>query len=227
VEQPTISVESVDRQWWVWLPAGYDQSRAYPLVFLFHGCGDINNNVPMWNETGSDAILVRGAGVSPGPCWDAGPNGPDVTFFDEMLAASLASYCVDSSRVFAAGYSSGSWLINTLECRRGDKLRAAGSVAGGTVNPSDCVGQVARIFVHDLNDLDNAITGNVTERERLLELNQCDEGASPVPEAPAPCERYPGCDDGYPVIWCETMGQGHNRQDDLAPGAFWGLFSEL
>jgi hypothetical protein len=29
------------------------------------------------------------------------------------------------------------------------------------------------------------------------------------------------------MIWCETSGKGHDRQDALAPGAFWSLFSEL
>ena len=227
VEQPALTIDSVERNWWVWLPAGYDETRAYPIVFLFHGCSSGDNNVPMQDETGADAILVRGVGVSPNTCWDASPDGPDVTFFDEMLADVLQNHCADSSRVFAAGYSSGSWLINTLECRRGDKLRAAGSVAGGSVQPGDCVGQVARIFVHDLDDNDNDISGSETERDRLLVANNCDAAAPPVPEEPAPCARYQGCDAGFPVIWCETSGQGHDRQDDLAAPAFWSLFSEL
>jgi len=225
VPQPALNIEGVDRSWWVWLPTNYDEARAYPIVFLFHGCGSSDNNVPMQNVTGEDAILVRGAAA--GECWEYGGDGPDVAFFDEMLSTVLSNHCADASRVFAAGYSSGSWLINTLECRRGDKIRAAGSVAGGTVNPGDCVGQVARIFVHDLDDNDNDISGSETERDRLLEVNHCDAQVDPVPEEPAPCARYQGCDPGFPVIWCATSGQGHDRQDDLAPGAFWALFSEL
>ncbi|WP_437644309.1 alpha/beta hydrolase family esterase [Sorangium sp. So ce362] len=227
VAQPDLNIESVDRKWWVWLPAKYDPTRAYPVVFLFHGCSSGDNNVPMQRQTGEDAILVRGVGVSSNTCWDASANGPDVAFFDRMLDAVLQDHCADASRVFAAGYSSGAWLINTLECRRGDRLRAAGSVAGGAVNPRDCVGQVARIFVHDANDRDNDISGSVVERDRLLEANHCDAEREPVPEAPSPCVRYQGCDEGYPVIWCETSGQGHDRQDALAPAAFWGLFTEL
>lgn len=228
VEQPTKNIASVERHWWVRLPENYEPTRAYPVVFMFHGCSSATNNVPMQNVTGDDAILVRGAGVSDGICWDASSNGPDLAFFDQMLADVLANTCADTSRVFAAGYSSGAWLINMLECKRGDRLRATGTVAGGTPGrPSGCVGRVARIFIHDVDDTSNRIDGNYAERDRLLELNHCDAGSAPVPEDPAPCARYQGCDEGYPVIWCETSGKGHDRQDALAPKAFWKLFSEL
>jgi hypothetical protein len=111
---------------------------------------------------------------------------------------------------------------------RGDKIRAAGSVAGGTAGgQGSCIGQVARIFVHDLDDNENLISGSEEERDRLLEVNNCDAAIPPVAEDPAPCVRYQGCDPGFPVIWCATSGQGHDRQDDFAPAAFWGLFTEL
>jgi len=42
----------------------------------------------------------------------------------------------------------------------------------------------------------------------------------------SPCVRYQGCDPGYPVVWCQTTGQGHNRQDSYA-GPFWTFFREF
>jgi polyhydroxybutyrate depolymerase len=228
VEQPTLDVAGTNRQWWVWLPEGYDPSKAYPLIFNFHGCSNSNNIVPMQNVAGDQAVLVRGTGISDNVCWDASPTGDDLAFFDQMLADVVAKRCVDTSRVFATGYSSGSWLSNMLECERGDKLRAVGTVSGGTFgNKANCKGKFARIFIHDSNDLDNEIIdGNDDERDRLIEQNNC-MAAAPVMEEPAPCARYQGCDAGYPVIWCETSGKGHDRQDSLAPGAFWKLFSSL
>jgi polyhydroxybutyrate depolymerase len=227
VEQPKLNVNGTDRQWWLWLPTGYDPTKAYPVIFNFHGCGGNDNIVPMPKVAGDKAILVRGAGINDG-CWDQGPDGIDVKFFDQMLAEVAAKRCADTSRVFATGYSSGSWLVNSLECVRGDKLRATGTVAGGVQFGDDtpCVGKVARIFVHDHDDPENPIAwGNDGERARMVEQNHC--MAATTPEDPAPCVRHDGCDPGYPVIWCETMGKGHNRQDDLAPGAFWKLFSSL
>jgi poly(3-hydroxybutyrate) depolymerase len=227
VEQPKLDVNGTDRQWWIWLPTGYDPSKAYPVIFNFHGCGGSDNIVPMPKVAGDKAILVRGAGINDG-CWDQAADGVDIEFFDKMLAEVSAKRCADTSRVFATGYSSGSWLVNSLECVRGDKLRATGTVAGGVQFGDDtpCVGKVARIFVHDHDDPENPIEwGNDGERARMVEQNHCMDATTP--EDPAPCARHDGCDAGYPVIWCETMGKGHNRQDDLAPGAFWKLFSSL
>jgi polyhydroxybutyrate depolymerase len=226
--QRSFTIRSTQRDAWVRLPLGYDPARPYPVVFLFHGCTNITNNVPMWNVTGNDAILVRGAGISNNICWDSGPNSADIELFDAMVESVSNAHCIDTSRIFGVGYSSGSWLLNRLECVRGDVLRAVGTVAGGgTNNPNSCVGTVARVFVHDTTDNDNPIQGNYAERDRLIALNGCNAGLPPVPEGPAPCARYQGCDPENPVIWCETTGAGHGRQDSLASQAFWGLFNEL
>lgn len=229
VEQPKLRVSDKDRQWWVWLPEGYDPARAYPVVFTFHGCGGPSNFIPMEKVAGKDAILVRGTGVTQDGCWTYSGTGEDVKFFDAMLAELEAKRCVDESRVFSTGYSSGAWLTNTLECARGDKLRATGTVSGGVVGDrGTCQGKFARVFVHDAGDTTNKWVehGNVNERARVLEQNHCSSKA-PVPESPEPCARYQDCDPGYPVIMCETVGKGHDRQDALATAAFWKLFESL
>jgi predicted esterase len=224
VAQPNMMVAGASRQWWVWLPNNYDPTKAYPTIFLFHGCSDANNVVPMQNVTNDQAILVRGAGINPGVCWDQSPDGVDMTFFDQMLAAVSAQRCVDTARVFAVGYSSGSWLVNSLDCRRAAKLRGAATVSGG-YESSKCSGQIARIFIHDLQDNMNAISGSETERDRLITANHCT--MTTLPDAPSPCVRYQGCDAAYPIDWCETMNKLHDRQDSLAPGAFWKFFTGL
>ncbi len=224
VEQPKMQVKGVDRQWWVWLPNGYTPTKPYPVIFLFHGCGAADNVVPMQNATNDQAILVRGAGISANTCWDQAPDGVDMTFFDQMLASVSAQRCVDTTHVFAVGYSSGSWLVNSLDCRRADKLRGAASVSGG-VQGNNCSGRIARIFLHDSDDMNNVIAGSYKERDRLIGLNHCT--MTTMPDDPSPCVRYQGCDAGYPIDFCQTSGKGHDRQDSLAPGAFWKFFSSL
>jgi polyhydroxybutyrate depolymerase len=148
--------------------------------------------------------------------------------FEEMIRHSAINYCIDESRVFAVGYSSGSWLINRLSCDRPDLFRAAGTVAGG--DPGfNCSGDgnIAHIFIHDQQDPENDISGSERARNRLLETNGCDTAGTPVPEAPDPCARYQGCDPLYPVVWCPTTGQGHGRQDNTAASAFWQFFAAL
>jgi hypothetical protein len=91
----------------------------------------------------------------------------------------------------------------------------------------DCGGSIAHMFVHDRMDMDNLIEWNEPARDRLLMVNHCDDTLEPIAEDPAPCVRYQGCDDGYPVVWCATGNQGHARQDELAAPAFWRFFQEL
>ena len=90
----------------------------------------------------------------------------------------------DTTHVFAVGYSSGSWLVNSLDCRRADKLRGAASVSGG-VQGNNCSGRIARIFLHDSDDMNNVIGGSYKERDRLIALNHCT--MTTMPDGPTPC----------------------------------------
>ena len=222
-----VMTGGANRPYSVRLPAGYDSMRAYPVIVLLHGCGSGTNNVAMEKPTGADAILIRGTGSASGTCWDTSANGPDVAFFDAMVADVKTRFCSDEHRFFAVGYSSGSWLANQLTCIRADVLRGAGTVTGGESSNGKCGGPVARIFIHDQDDTTNVISGSVKARDRQLTQNSCDKTKEPVAVDPAPCKLYQGCAAGYPVEWCQTTGQQHNRQDSLAGPAFWNFFKAL
>jgi polyhydroxybutyrate depolymerase len=80
-------------------------------------------------------------------------------------------------------------------------------------------GRIARIFLHDKDDTTNAIAGSYKERDRLIGLNHC--AMTTMADSPDPCVRYQGCEAGFPIDFCETSGKQHDRQDSLAPNAFW------
>jgi polyhydroxybutyrate depolymerase len=223
----SVMVNGANRPYAVYLPTGYDPTRAYPVIVLLHGCGNGTNNLPMEDETGSDAILIRGTGSAASTCWTTGADSVDVAFFDAMVTDVKARFCTDIGRFFAVGYSSGSWLADQLACIRVPTLRAVATVAGGNPGVRNCGGPIAQIFVHDEDDPSNDISGSESARDRLLMENGCDESIEPVAEEPSPCVRYQGCDPGYPVKWCATTGEGHNRQDNMAAPAFWKFFQEF
>ncbi len=228
-EQSAVNIQGVDRQWSIYVPNNYDPSRAYPLVVLLHGCTSGTNNVPIQNASGDDALLVRGTAAD-GNCWETG-EVPNLEFFDAMVAGIGSQTCVDESRIFAAGYSSGAWLMSRLGCQRADVLRAVGTVAGGDAlwNPPECNGQVGAIFVHDTEDMDNGIEGSESVRDRLLEQNGCGEAEalSSTPIEPSPCEEYLDCPADSPIVWCPTTGEGHSRQDQFAAPLMWDFFSRF
>jgi poly(3-hydroxybutyrate) depolymerase len=216
---------SANRPYSVYLPNDYDSMRPYPVIVLLHGCGSGTNNLPMERQTGTDAILIRGTGSASGTCWDSSATGADVQFFDAMVSDVKARFCTDTKRFFAVGYSSGSWLANQLGCIRADVLRGLGTVTGGNPGVRNCTGPIAQMFVHDEDDMDNQISGGISARDRLLMQNNCT--MTTMPQDPSPCVRYQGCDPGYPVVWCQTTGKGHDRQDSLAAPAFWNFFKEF
>jgi polyhydroxybutyrate depolymerase len=222
-----------DRSYFVWLPAGYDPMRAYPLMIMGPGCGGNGENaIPVQNETGADAIVVGlniSAEAAGRDCFmTESAESPELAYFDAMWAEVSAAYCVDTARVFYGGFSSGSWLANLLGCARADVLRAQGNVAGGPSPIPECPGPVAAIMIHDENDGSNGIGGGEASRDRILEQNGC-TGTNTMPwnvDYPE-CQLYIGCPAEYPVVWCPTSGQGHDPQNDFSAPAFWDFLMSL
>ncbi|MEM6790409.1 MAG: hypothetical protein AAF928_04885 [Myxococcota bacterium] len=224
----TLTSGGVTREYFVWLPAGYDPATPYPVVYQFHGCSGNpnkeNNNPPVQAQSGADAIHVRGRAVA--NCWDTAAGGADVLFFDDLVAAIESEVCADPKRRFATGYSSGAFMSHRLACERGDVLRGVATIAGGSAG-TGCVGRVAALLIHDERDGTVNISTSEAARDRHLENNGCDAMAPPTPGDRPPCEAYAGCDEGWPVVWCATTGQNHARQDGLSAPAFWAFLSTL
>ena len=222
----TVDVGGVTREYFVYLPEGYDPATPYPIVYQFHGCSGgpdkQNNNPPVQDQAGDQAIHVRGRAV--GDCWDTSAQGPDVAFFDAMVSAMEQGTCADPERRFVTGYSSGAFMTHVLSCQRGDEIRGVASIAGGQ-GGSGCTGKVAALLIHDANDSVVGIATSEQARDRYLAENGC--ALTTTPYDPAPCVRYDGCEAGLPVVWCQTTGQDHSRQDGLSAPAFWGFLSTL
>lgn len=225
VEQ-SLDVAGTSRSYVIRLPANYDSSRAYPVVYQFHGCSDQrdSNNPALETASGNDAILVRGRAVE--SCWEGGADGPDVAFFDALVPAVEGATCADESRRFVTGYSSGSFLAHTLSCVRADEIRAVATIAGGYAG-GGCEGSIAALLVHDRDDGTVDIAGSEGVRDQIAERNHCDVTTDRSDVDPAPCEAYSSCDEGKPVIWCETSGKGHDRQDAFVVPAFWNFFQQF
>jgi polyhydroxybutyrate depolymerase len=226
--EETLTVGGGDRPYFVYLPTGYDPTRAYPIIYQLHGCSDSatreDNNVPVHRETGADAILVRGRAAA--RCWDTNPSGVDVPYFDAMLEAAESTLCVDTERRFVSGYSGGSFMAHALACTHGSLLRGVATIAGGQAGRM-CTGNVAALLIHDLNDGTVNISASEGARDNHAMRNGCDVSATRTPTADPPCEAYAGCDPGLPVVWCQTTGEDHSRQDALAAPIFWNFFSSL
>lgn len=222
----TITVAGTQRTYAIRVPTGYDPRRRYPVVYQQHGCNSNpdheTNNVPLHALVGDGAIIVRGR--ASGQCWDTSPTGVDVPFWDAMVADVEATWCIDPGKRLLTGYSSGSFMTHRLGCIRADKIRGIATIAGGQAE-SSCTGTVAAALIHDANDQTVNISASIAARDSLLARNGC--GTTTTPTSHAPCVEYSGCATGKPVVWCQTSGKDHDRQDALAGPIFWDFLSGL
>ncbi|MDB6082172.1 MAG: Endo,4-beta-xylanase precursor [Gammaproteobacteria bacterium] len=156
----TTDGRKVTRTFQVQLPPTYQVSRAYPLIFVFHGAGGNSSQSYGWglqnvnesseiNESADNAIFVFPDGVNYqhyGIGWDDSKTGYDMPFFDNMLKAMETDFCVNSKRVFVAGFSWGGDFATALSCARGAVIRAV--VANSTTDEYSNVSNYATY--HDL-----------------------------------------------------------------------------
>jgi len=225
----SIDVRGTERSFRLAVPEGYDPDAPHALVFVWHGLGGSASNfqrlMRMETTAGGAAIAVYPQGlprVGDADGWDLDDDGEDVALFDAVYAEIASELCIDRARVFSTGFSHGGFMSNLLGCVRGDVVRAIAPIAGASAGRR-CTGQVAAWLVHGTADLVVVPNLGKAARGRWLVRNGCSREATPT--TPEGCSEYLGCDEGYPVVWCEHSGP--HTVPAWVPAAAWGFFDGL
>lgn len=224
------------------VPSDYTPSRAYPVVFGFHGDGGRGDTVrgPLGIETAAGAgaaiFVYPDATVASGRSWDlesARDLNDDIAFVRELLDDVADRYCVDLGAVFAAGHSRGGFFTNILNCRLGTTtFRAVGPMAGSIYSTATdgytsdghvvCEAEPAPVLeIHGDPDPNVPTADGLYARDQWVWAHGCGTAGAPV--APSPCEEYPSCTSGGRVIWCQVPGIGHSVWSMAGP-AIWTFF---
>lgn len=134
----TLNENGETRTYLMHVPPQYDGSSKAPVVLLFHGLGG-NPSTMMQTTRMLDLaddegfILVAPAGRGKVSKWDfrSGVDvpGSDLGFVRDLVASVSNVSCVDSSRVYAAGFSNGSALTLALACDGTTKFAGYGAVS--------------------------------------------------------------------------------------------------
>ena len=225
-----IDIQGMQASYVLSLPPDYDPQTPYPLGFAFHGANRTGPQCQQGDCAGfqaameNDAVLVYMTSLG-GPGWtdDIDLN---VAFFEALLDQLVATTCIDESLIFTAGTSSGAHFVNILGCRLGDRLAAISPVAG-VLFGTECVGQVAALVIHGVDD--GSFAAGMEARDFWRDRNHCTDVTVPPiaeihdavvaePESHG-CAEYQGCDAGVPVVWCEHSEGGY---DGTTHG--WPLF---
>lgn len=150
----TIMSGGASREYIIDIPADYDASHPYRLIFSWHQAyGSANGNATGLHPAGDGpnfdaqnyayfglhreataakqpAIFVAPAGIGNLP-WDF---TRDSALFDALLALVNENLCIDESRVFTTGFSFGAMMSYSLSITRSAKLRGAVTMAAANYN---------------------------------------------------------------------------------------------
>jgi len=139
--EETIDYDRQKREYRIYIPASYDGSTAFPLMFNFHGGGgDIASQVAiadMRSIADADGFIIVYPQALPDPNDDGSTNWlhkeptsvDDVFFVEAMIDEIGTQYNIDGDRIYACGYSLGGELTYELACRLNDRIAAVGIVA--------------------------------------------------------------------------------------------------
>ena len=158
----TIEAGGQQRRYLIHVPPGYDGSAKTPLVMLLHGRGGSPQAVIDTTRMNTladqhHAIVVAPLGRGRVTAWDfrtpiSDPTS-DLAFVRDLVTELKSDACVDSSRVYAAGFSNGAVLALTLACDGTTKFAAYGAVSGPYWSDSCRKSPTAPIiYFHGLRD---------------------------------------------------------------------------
>lgn len=233
VHAGTITVAGVERSYIRVVPADYESSRRYPLVFAWHGRTGTATLARQYfgieAAAGGDAIIIYPQGLdvsaTPGDTgWELTAGGRDVALFDALLAETQASYCILGA--FSIGHSFGGYFSNTLACHRGGTVRAIASIAGGGPFGACGASPVSAVIIHGTQDQVVPYTQGEASRDHWRAAAGC-AGTTTATE-PAPCVAYDACQAPLSVRFCshdDPAGAGHGWPA-FAAGAAWRLFAD-
>ena len=137
----TIQHDGLTREYSIYVPASYDGTTNFPLLFNLHGGGGTNS---AWQVTSdmrpiadtADFILVYPQArpdPSDGDSFNWIPKVPgtfdDVPFFSSLIDTIASNYQIDQNRIYACGYSLGGDMTFELGCKLNNRIAAIAPVA--------------------------------------------------------------------------------------------------
>ncbi len=161
------------------LPTGYNTSTNYPLVLAFHGGSPLGYQSiqyqsrlsPKADSSSFVLIYPEGVKIAGNRTWNAGGccapattlNIDDIGFVNALLDTSFNNWSIDTTRVYATGFSNGSLLCYRLANQLTKRFAAIAPVAGDLMYYPWTLSQAIPIIsFHSYQDSNILYFGGVT-----------------------------------------------------------------
>ena len=137
----TLFFDGQNRSYIIYIPASYDGTTDYSLLFSFHGGGGtassfiFTNDMRPLADTAAFIAVYPQAAVDPtdgSNSWlhKAPTTHNDVNFIGAIIDTLRNQYSIDNDRVYACGYSEGGIFSYELGCRLNNRIAAFSAVSG-------------------------------------------------------------------------------------------------
>ena len=252
----TMKSSGTNRTYRINIPANYDKNTPYRLIFGMHCmygdaakvAGTTDQSAYFYHiKTQADKDNIQCIYVAPQGNSDGTWQGePDRTFFFDLQKLLKDSLCVDTTRVFAVGFSFGAMFTYALSLKYPKILRAAACNAPANWNMDQPPNQhIPLAYVQTTGTGDGTCGWTFNDGLKQggkyclmqhAEDNGCTTTLTEVKIATSGTHvvtEFKGCMDGYPVKFCSHNG-GHecNKTDqgsnvDWIPVEFWEFFKRF
>jgi len=207
--RPSGGVVTVSNDHIYTFPASYDGSNPFPLFIGFHAAGNpIDQIQDLTDGSDLETNYVRAFPKSAGNEWNYNNDIDKVLrVYDELLS----TYCIDTSRIFAAGHSSGAQMIVQMLTRSDIAIQmnfkavapVAASNYGAIMKPTAVMyiqGAMDSVRNSDGADVVTRFTtanGCMASTMPYSGVASCTSSGTMVDPG---CVSYQGCT--LPTIWC-------------------------
>lgn len=226
--------------YYVKLPNGYNADTPYKVMIVFPPTG----NPITWSEQSAgyeqsapDAIRVYTHMSVQSNGWQ--PN--ETNFFGPLLDKITGDYCIDETRIFAGGESSGGEFAGFVGCQYGDRLRGVVPTAPKKtsyqidLSKQNCTGNPTAIVIY--STMDNVLNNNRAGEEFTAfyrEMNGCEMSDTPVEGYTDPksnCKMFNGCMEGSNTYHCVHQDPEYSNTyhgwPKMAGAMTWSVFDKL
>lgn len=261
----TITSNGQTREYIIDIPADYDSNKPYRYFYCSHWIGSTDTAVATGSVTNGGATnwgfygLHREAMAANDPAIFVAPQSQGSTWqetdnthlFDDILTKVSQSLCIDTSRVFATGFSFGGMITYSLSTNHQKEIRAAVGIAPANYNiylpsplPHDPIAWMQTTGMSDGTCPWNA--GKAQGGEAIAKSRGTDNGCTvpatvPTWTSSSPtrhiCYDFQGCKANYPTKACTfngvhqaapyDSGSGDNGLTSWIPTESWAFFTQF